>query len=161
MSSAPMILDAALGLTLAVIASSTAPTLLLDTGLCVLGASDSFLREFHIDAGAVVGREIFTLGEGEWDVPQLRILLTSTAAGSVKVEAYEMYLQTPSHGRRALVINARHLDYMAAGTARLLLTVNDVTEARLARIRGGPSSQTFRACRASAAHGGWEGGPQP
>ena len=128
-----MLPDAALGLTLAVIASSTAPLLLLDGDLRIIAVSDSFLRDFHIEPSSVAGKAIFELGAGEWDIPQLRSLLTSTASGAVEVEAYEMFLQSPVEGRRALVINARNLNYGSVGAARLLLTVNDVTEVRLAK----------------------------
>lgn len=130
MHSHGMITNAALSLTLAVIRASIVPTLLLDDGLKVLGASTSFLREFHIDPGEVTGREVFALGGGAWDVPQLRSLLTSTAAGVALVDAYEMDLLSPVDGMRSLIVHARLLNYRGGGV-RVLLTVNDVTEARL------------------------------
>ena len=133
MNSTAMLPDAALDLTLAVIASSTAPLLLLDGDLRIIAVSDSFLRDFHMAPSTVPGKTVFELGAGEWDVPQLRSLLTSTASGAAEVEAYEMFLQSPVEGRRALVVNARNLNYGTVGAARLLLTVNDVTEARLAK----------------------------
>ena len=60
--------EAALNLALAVVASSDAPLLLLDGKLIVVAASTSFCRAFQIDPAQVAGREIFALGNGEWDV---------------------------------------------------------------------------------------------
>jgi two-component sensor histidine kinase len=124
--------DVALNLTLAVIASSNAPLLLLDGELMVLAASTSFCRAFEIDPGKVTGVQLFELGVGEWNVPQLQSLLKATAAGHTKIEAYEMDLQREGQDGRHLVLNAQKLDYANEDHTRLILTVSDVTEARSA-----------------------------
>lgn len=64
--------DAALDLALAVIASSTAPLVLLDGSFAVVAASSSFYQAFQIEPEHAAGKEIFALGDGEWDVRQLR-----------------------------------------------------------------------------------------
>ena len=124
--------DAALSLTMAVIASSHAPLVLLDGDLTVIGASVSFSREFKINPKSAAGRPLFALGDGEWDVPQLRSLLKTTLMGQAEIEAYEMDLVRPGQASRRLVLNAQKLDYDTAEGVRLLLTVSDVTDARAA-----------------------------
>ncbi len=124
--------DAALSLTMAVIASSQAPLVLLDGDLTVIGASVSFCREFKINPKSAPGRPLFALGEGEWDVPQLRTLLKTTLMGQAEIEAYEMDLVRPGQAGRRLVLNAQKLEYDTAEGVRLLLTVSDVTDARAA-----------------------------
>lgn len=123
--------EAVLGLALALVQSSTAPVLLLDKDLIVMAASASFCRTFGIDPAGIVGQPIFSLGRGEWNIPQLRSLLMTTASGAAEVDAYELDLQTPGEPIRRLVFNARNLSYGAPGTIRLMLTVADVTDARL------------------------------
>lgn len=118
-------------LALAVIAASRAPLLLLDEELAVLAASDSFCEAFDADAASVVGRRLRDLGVGEWNAPQLGVLLRATAAGAPEVEAYEMDLLVPGAEPRHLVLNATRLD-QNDGAVRLLLTASDVTAARLA-----------------------------
>jgi two-component sensor histidine kinase len=122
--------DPALGLAGAVIASSTAPLVLLDDGLAVLAASLSFCEHFRIDPASMRGRRLFELDGGEWDVPQLRSLLEATAAGDAQIDAYEMNLKRED-GVRRLVLNAQRLAYGDADQIRLLVAVSDVTEARL------------------------------
>jgi two-component system, sensor histidine kinase PdtaS len=131
-SSTPNTVDVALNLTLAVIASSNAPLLLLDGGLAVLAASASFCRAFEINPGEVTGRQLSELGAGEWDVPQLQSLLKATASGHAKIEAYEMDLKRQGRDGHRLVLNAQKLDYDNEDQTRLILTVSDVTEARFA-----------------------------
>jgi len=129
---APVLPVVADGLALALVGASDAPILLLDGALRVIVASDSFTRAFQIDPAATDGRSLFALGDGEWDVPQLRSLLGATLSGAVNVIPYEMDLKRPGHGPRRLVITAHLLDYGDPANVRLMLAVSDVTDVRLA-----------------------------
>jgi two-component sensor histidine kinase len=120
------------GLTLALIASSDAPLLLLDGDLRVIAASNSFGRAFRVDTAAAGGSLVFELGAGEWNSPKLRSLLSATASGQAAIDAYEMDLDLPGGAPRRLVIKAERLVYGDPDAARLLMTVSDVTDARLA-----------------------------
>ncbi|MCI4591472.1 ATP-binding protein [Sphingobium sp. BYY-5] len=122
--------DIAHNLALAILASSTAPALLLDGDLSVIAASTSFYRTFALDPQNVAGRPLFQLRAREWDVPQLRSLLAATLSGHAKIEAYEMELRGDAVPRR-LVLNAQKLEYGDAEQVRLLLTISDVTQARI------------------------------
>ncbi len=124
--------EVALNLALAVIASSDAPLLLLDGNLEMIAASASFCRAFQINPALVVGSTLFQLGAGEWNLPQLRALLGATASGFAEVEGYEMDLKRDGVKPRRLVLNAHKLNYADKSNVRLLLTVVDVTEARIA-----------------------------
>lgn len=124
--------DVSLSLAMAVVASSSAPILLLDDDFCVVATSDSFCRAFQMPAGDIVGRPIFALGDGEWDIRQLRSLLGATASGNAEIEAYEMDLAPAGKSVRRLVLNAHKLEYGDEDKVRLLLTISDVTEARIA-----------------------------
>ena len=128
----PVHSDVTLDLALAVVASSTAPLLLLDKDLTLIAASKSFCRAFQIDPQSVTGHTLGELGAGEWNVPQLTMLLRATASGFADVEAYEMDLRRPGRDDRHLVLNAQKLNYGNGESVRLLLAVSDVTDARIA-----------------------------
>ncbi len=117
---------------LALIAASNAPLLLLDADLQVIAASTSFCGAFGGTPGSIANRPLSRVGAGEWNIPQLGSLLSVTAAGHAEIEAYEMDLHRIGHEPRHLVLNARKLDYANADNVRLLLSVSDVTDARLA-----------------------------
>ena len=131
MNAPPNLAAAADSLALAVIASSNAPVLLLDDELAIVAASNSFCDAFQIDPQGVVGGKLSGLGEGEWAVPQLGALLRATAAGSAEVESYEMDLVRKGRVSRCLIVNARKLDYFDAEHVRMVMSVADVTEARI------------------------------
>jgi hypothetical protein len=119
-------------LALAVVVSSDAPTLLLDGDHKVIASSASFSRAFDLAPEAIKGCSVFALGDGEWDVPQLRTLLGLARVGDAGVDAYEMDLKRRGAPDRRLVITARALDYADMANARVLMAASDVTEARLA-----------------------------
>jgi len=119
-------------LALALVAASDAPILLLDGDLMVIAASASFSRTFQLDPASVSGHALFSLGTGEWDVPQLRSLLRVTLSGAAEVEGYEMDLKRVGRTPRRLVITAHQLVYGATTDVRLMLSISDVTDARLA-----------------------------
>jgi PAS domain S-box-containing protein len=117
-------------LALAIVAVSTAPLLLLDQDLKIIAASTSFESAFGGDALQAQGRALADLGAEEWAAPQLQNLLRTTLSGSAAIDAYEFRLKRSGKPDRTLVLNARRLDGRDA--TRLLLTLSDVTEARVA-----------------------------
>ena len=119
-------------LALAMIAVSTAPLVLLDGDLKVIASSASFHVSFGLDAKGAKGKSFLTLGAGEWNLPQLGSLLRATLSGSALIDAYEMDLRRSGQDNRRLVLNAQRLDHGAAADPVVLLTVSDVTDARLA-----------------------------
>ncbi len=131
--STPPLPEASVTLAAAMLASSTAPLVLLDGELKVIGLSRSFCDAFGIDAEGAVGQSFLALGTGEWNVPQLRALLTVTARGDAVVEAYEMELKGAGREPKRLVLIARKLEYDPPDGVRLLLTVSDVTDIRRAK----------------------------
>ncbi|MES2698541.1 MAG: histidine kinase dimerization/phosphoacceptor domain -containing protein [Pseudomonadota bacterium] len=123
--------DVSHNLAMAILSSSAAPALLLDENFTVLAASVSFGRAFALDPEAIVGQPLMTLGDGEWNRPQLQSLLMATSNGHPTISAYEMDLDAAGSKRR-VTINAQLLAYGTIGAVRLLVTIADVTEARLA-----------------------------
>jgi len=122
--------NGSLSLALAVVGSSSAPLVLLDGDLNVIAASASFFEAFQIDPTGAVGEPFLGLGDGEWNLPRLRSLLTATLSGAAAVSAYEMELKSKRLGLRCLLLNAHLLAYGDGAAVRLLLGMSDITEAR-------------------------------
>src|SRR5688572_29555003 len=55
-----------------IIASLRHPFLVLDRELKVVTASISFYRMFQVSNAETEGRPLFALGNGQWDLPELR-----------------------------------------------------------------------------------------
>ena len=122
--------DPSLSLALAMVCASATPLLLLDGEYKVIAASASFCIAFDIDPAPAVGRPLFNLGEGEWDVPQLRSLMDATRSGDAEIDAYETELRRGGAPARCIVLNVRKLAYGDPNNLRFLVAVADVTEAR-------------------------------
>lgn len=116
--------------TLAMVVSSNEPLLFLSAELRVIAASASFCRAFDIDPATVTARPLSELGKGEWGMAKLASLLSATASGSARIEAYEIDLVRPNQKNRQLIVNAQTLDDGDAEHVRLLVAITDVTDAR-------------------------------
>ncbi|MFA4892098.1 sensor histidine kinase [Brevundimonas sp.] len=112
------------------VGSSAAPLILLDGEMTVVAASDSFFRTFDINPAGAVGEPLFSLGDGEWNLPRLRSLLAATLTGAADVEAYEMDLKCERLGVRSLLLNAHLLNWGDGSQSRILLGMSDVTDAK-------------------------------
>lgn len=128
----PLSSEAANSLAMALIFSSQAPVLLLDASLTIQGASRSFCDTFQLDPEKMKGLKLSQLGQGEWNIRQLDALLTATVGGNAAIDAYEMDLVRPGKAACRLVVNAHKIDYCDADNVRVVLTVTDVTAAKIA-----------------------------
>src|SRR5579872_2789157 len=117
---------------LALVATSTAPLLLLDSSLRIMASSKAFCRVFHIEPAEIEGCLLSELGAGEWNKPQLLAMLRAAAAGYSEVEGYEIDLNRQGQPDQHLVIGAKKLPFSSEDEVRIVLSVTDVTQARLA-----------------------------
>jgi PAS domain S-box-containing protein len=114
---------------LALVLSSSTPLVLLDAKFVVQAVSATFCQAFGLDPDAVARSELFALGAGEWNLPQLRSLMNATLSGNAAISAYEFDLARSADVRH-LILNAQRLNYSEPDEVRLVLAVSDVTAAR-------------------------------
>lgn len=119
---------------MALVVSSATPLLLLNDKLIVKAVSGSFCSGFELASRTVVGTPFLSLGQGEWDGAQLRLLLEGTVAGRAKVDAYEYILKRAGKPDRVLIIHAHMLDHPATESMQLILAIADVTAFRAAEV---------------------------
>ena len=115
---------------MALVVSSATPLLVLDDKLTVQTASSSFCSAFALRSDQVVDAPFLTLGDGEWNSAQLRLLLEATVSGKADIEAYEFMLVRAGQADRVLILHAHVLDHAAADPLQLVLAVSDVTDFR-------------------------------
>ncbi len=107
------------------------PVLVLDKGLRVIAASRSFYSRFQVRPEDTQGRLLYTLGDGQWDIPKLRILLEHIIPEHGVMEDYEVEHEFPNLGNRTMYLNARQVVYKAGAESTVLLGIEDVTERRI------------------------------
>ncbi len=104
------------------------PMLVLDESLRVQGASRAFLDLFHVDRDQIIGRTIAELGDGEWDIPELGLLLRQVIPKSAAVIDFEVEHKFRDLGRRVMRLTARKLHHADGRSHSMLLVVVDATE---------------------------------
>src|SRR6476620_9438074 len=106
------------------------PLLVLDKDLRVVAASRSFFLTFEMNRQDVQGRPIYALGNGQWDIPELRLLLDRILPQHTVMEDYEVELTFSDIGRRNMMLNARTVFYEGSAQALILLSIEDITQRR-------------------------------
>src|SRR5687767_2982932 len=102
------------------------PLLILDATLRVRSANRAFYQTFHVTPGETEGRLIYELGNGQWDIPDLRTLLEDIVPKSSVFDDFELEHTFPVIGRRVMLLNARKLQAGHHGEL-LVLAMEDVT----------------------------------
>lgn len=113
-----------------IIATLREPFVVLDKSLRVRTANAAFYRVFHVSKKMTEGRFVYELGEGQWDIPQLRKLLPEVLSNSHPVEGFEVDHDFPDLGRRNMLLNARRFPPESNDPHLLLLAIEDVTDRR-------------------------------
>jgi two-component sensor histidine kinase len=108
------------------------PLLVLDQDLRVVTASRAFYQAFRMNLQDVHGRPVYGLGDGQWDIPELRLLLEGVAPQHAAMEAYEVERDLPVIGRRTMLLNAREVFFQKSSRKLILLAIEDVTDRRAA-----------------------------
>jgi len=107
------------------------PLLILDATLRVRSANRAFYQTFHVSPAETEGRLIYELGNGQWDIPDLRTLLEDIVPKSSVFDDFELDHTFPAIGRRVMLLNARKLQAGHHGEL-LVLAMGDVTERKQA-----------------------------
>jgi two-component sensor histidine kinase len=114
----------------AILDSVAEQLVVLDSALRVVAASRSFYLEFKLDHLSAQGRLLYDLGEGQWDIAELRMLLEKVLPEHGVVEGYEVDREFPRIGQRAMRLSARRVLYPGNLHSNILLTLTDVTATR-------------------------------
>src|SRR6186713_2679405 len=102
------------------------PLLILDATLRVRSANRAFYQAFHVSPEETEDRLIYELGNGQWDIPDLRTLLEDVVPKSSVFNDFELDHTFPVIGRRVMLLNARKLQAGHHGEL-LVLAMEDVT----------------------------------
>jgi len=106
------------------------PLLVLDKDLRVVTANRSFYRKFRMRRQEVQGLPVYALGEGQWNIPELRSLLADIAPQHAVLDAFEVEQDFAVIGRRIMLLNARKVFYEDNAHTTILLAIEDITERR-------------------------------
>jgi PAS domain S-box-containing protein len=104
------------------------PLVVLTTDLHVKAANRSFYQTFRVTAQETEGQSLFTLGNRQWDIPQLRQLLEEILSRDSHFDDFRVDHEFEALGRRVMELNARRLSPVGGQSGMILLAMEDATE---------------------------------
>jgi len=115
------------------------PLVVLDSNLKILTANHSFYDTFKVTPEATIGNFIYDLGNGQWDIPKLRVLFEDILPNDTVFNDYEVDHDFLDIGRKIILLNARQIFRKNIGSHIILLAMEDITarkqiEAERARL---------------------------
>jgi PAS domain S-box-containing protein len=113
--------------------------LILNMDLTVRSANRSFYECFDESPETTEGRLVYELGNGQWDIPELRQLLEEILPENKYFNDFEVTHDFAGIGQRTMLLNARRLNHHQL----ILLAIEDVTERRRGIRRLRESQERF------------------
>ena len=111
------------------------PVVVLDAEYRVLHANTAFFVTFAVEPGETLGRVLFALGDGQWDIAALRELLCDKLAVQLQLHDFEVDHVFPDIGRKIMLLNAGVISHLPHADRMILLAIEDVTERRFTEWR--------------------------
>lgn len=118
--------------------------LLMNEDLVVVLANRSFYRNFLVSEADTVGKHIFRLGNGQWNIPELRILLQKIITEQISFEGYEVKHNFEGIGEKVMQLNARLLLQDPKKQPLILLAIQDITAQHTAQQKLKESEEKYR-----------------
>ena len=103
------------------------PFLLLDASLRVVDANPAFYQAFQVTREQTQGHQVYTLGNGQWNILRLRELLEEILPRDLRLRDFAVEHAFEHLGTRRMLLNARRLVGDASRPGFILLSIEDVT----------------------------------
>jgi PAS domain S-box-containing protein len=136
-----------------IIATLREPFLVINGDLEVRTANRSFYENFRTVPEETEGVHIYDLGNGQWNIPGLRVVLSEVLADHHPVVNYEVEHHFPVIGRRFMVLNAIRIRKPGDDSNLILLAIHDITDRKLAEATLQLSEVRYRRLFESAKDG--------
>jgi diguanylate cyclase (GGDEF)-like protein/PAS domain S-box-containing protein len=111
------------------------PMVVLNADLKILTANHSFYDTFKVTPEATIGNFIYDVGNRQWNIPKLRVLIEEILPNDTVINGYEVEHDFPHIGRKTILLNARQIFREEIGSRIILLAMEDITDRKLLEER--------------------------
>jgi len=118
----------------AIVETIREPLIVLDKDLKVKTANGAFYQTFRTSPAETENRFIYDLGDGQWNIPELKRLLEDILPNNTPFQALEIEHDFPVVGYRAVRLNGRRILQGRAAAPLILLAMEDVTGQQLREV---------------------------
>lgn len=99
----------------------------LDKKLNVVMANAAFYKTFEVTRPETENTRIYDIGNGQWDIEKLKILLEKIIPSSKAVDDYEVTHKFEHIGEKVMLLNAREILRQDNRQEVILLAIEDIT----------------------------------
>ncbi|MGB7891289.1 MAG: PAS domain-containing protein, partial [Microcoleus sp.] len=103
------------------------PLVVLDADFRVNKANRSFYEMFQVSPSEIAKSSLFELGNGQWNIPQVRWILEDILVSDVQLENFELDHLFDNIGPKTMLLNACKLE-REDEALMILLSIEDITE---------------------------------
>jgi hypothetical protein len=96
-----------------------------------MDANEPFYKTFQVKEKDTEGKIVYDLGNGQWDIPDLKKLLEDILPKKTFFKGFEVTHKFPMIGRKIMILNARQIFIQDESTNNkpiILLAMEDITE---------------------------------
>jgi len=104
------------------------PFLILNEKLIILSANRTFYSIFQVTQKETEGKKVYDIGNGQWDIPKLKILLEDILPKNTHFEDFKVEHDFPRIGHKIMILNARQVHTTNVDKPIMLLAMEDVTK---------------------------------
>jgi two-component system CheB/CheR fusion protein len=97
------------------------PVLLLDRALKVLRTNIAFCDTFGVRSSDTEGRFVYDLGNGQWNIPDLRRLLEEVLTQRQNLDDFQVTHDFPGIGRKRMLLDGRRIE--AGGNEGVIMLI--------------------------------------
>lgn len=109
--------------------------LVMDKEYVILSANNHFLRTFKVSLNETKGKLLYDLGNGQWDIPELRKMMEEILPTNNPVLDYEVEHEFPHIGKKLMLLNAHRIELEGHYKDWILLAIEDITERKAIQQR--------------------------
>ena len=104
------------------------PLVEVDDDLRILRANQGFSRRFGVPTDQAVGKLLHEVGDGKWNVSQLRTLLSEVISRNQPIERRRINHDASPTGPRAMLVSARRVTDHGSNRPSVLLAIGEVAK---------------------------------
>ena len=112
--------------------TATGPLLVLDPQFRVLSANRAFYEVFQVKPQETENRSLYELGDGQWNIPELRELLDRLLPEKKVIVNFEVEHEFPGIGRKTMLLNAQQIYQPGIREHKILLAIEDISDRKRA-----------------------------
>jgi hypothetical protein len=104
------------------------PFLILGKDLRILSANRTFYLNFQVTPEETEGKLVYDLGNGQWNIPKLRILLEDILPKNTFFADFKVEHNYPKIGHKIMKLKARQIHAGEVKQDIILLAIEDITK---------------------------------